>query len=178
MKALRIFLLILIIIGIGLLLTQKLWVPKLVNKIISGEVAPVVVPVVQNNLSLQDGRQCYTYNHEAEATAPYTVNEFIDITIKGTAVTGTKKGTQSGPDMTNGYTGTLTGTASKKTIDAVFSYVVEGSKNKEQEMYRTSLTGIEKLRYPLIEGKGMLIPDTTKEFTPMLYARVGCTGSN
>ncbi|MBI3888701.1 DUF3298 domain-containing protein [Candidatus Nomurabacteria bacterium] len=35
MKTLRIFLLILIIIGIGLLLTQKSWVPKLVDFIIS-----------------------------------------------------------------------------------------------------------------------------------------------
>lgn len=34
MKALRIFLLILIIIGIILLLTQKLWVPLLVDKIL------------------------------------------------------------------------------------------------------------------------------------------------
>jgi hypothetical protein len=39
-KTLRIFLLVLIIIGIGLLATQKVWVPKLVEKIISHE-APV-----------------------------------------------------------------------------------------------------------------------------------------
>lgn len=37
MKFIRIFLLVLIIIGIGLLLTQKTWVPKLVNKIIAHE---------------------------------------------------------------------------------------------------------------------------------------------
>jgi formate-dependent nitrite reductase cytochrome c552 subunit len=36
-KKLRIFLLILIIIGIVLLLTQKIWVPRLVNQIISSE---------------------------------------------------------------------------------------------------------------------------------------------
>lgn len=34
MKFIRIFLLVLIIIGIGLLATQKFWVPKLVDKII------------------------------------------------------------------------------------------------------------------------------------------------
>jgi TM2 domain-containing membrane protein YozV len=33
----RWFLLVLIIIGIGLLLTQKMWVPKLVNSIIESE---------------------------------------------------------------------------------------------------------------------------------------------
>lgn len=37
MKFIRIFLLILIIIGLGLLCTKKLWVPGLVNKIISYE---------------------------------------------------------------------------------------------------------------------------------------------
>jgi putative hemolysin len=34
-KFIRIFLLVLIIIGIGLLLTQKLWVPKLVDMILA-----------------------------------------------------------------------------------------------------------------------------------------------
>ena len=37
MKFLRIFLLILIIIGLGLLATQKIWVPKLVDRILSSE---------------------------------------------------------------------------------------------------------------------------------------------
>ncbi len=43
MKFVRIFLLILIIIGVILLVTQKLWVPKLVNKILSSETTTVVV---------------------------------------------------------------------------------------------------------------------------------------
>ncbi len=37
MKFIRIFLLVLIIIGLGLLITQKIWVPKLVDKIILSE---------------------------------------------------------------------------------------------------------------------------------------------
>ncbi len=37
MKTLRIFLLILIVVGIGLLFAQKLWVPKLVNLILESE---------------------------------------------------------------------------------------------------------------------------------------------
>ena len=130
--------------------------------------------------SLEDGRQCYTYNHEATKTEPYTVNEFIDMTIKGGVVSGTKTGTQKGPDMTNGYSGTFTGTRRGDTFDVVYSYIVEGAKNKEKEIYKTRLDqiGIEKLRYPLIEKSGMLIPDTTKEFKTMLYSRVGCTASN
>ena len=179
MKIIRIFLLVLIIIGIIALVTQKTLVPKLVNIIVSSDTAPLVVtPTTQPNISLKDGRQCYTYNHEATPDAPYTVNEFIDITISGNNVTGNKTGTQSGPDMTNGYSGTLVGTLDKNRITDVFSYIIEGSHNKEQEIYKAGKTGIEKLRYPLIEQAGILVPDTTKEFTTMLYARVGCTASN
>lgn len=42
MKGVRIFLLVLIVIGFVLLVTQKIWVPKLVNKILSSEAAPSV----------------------------------------------------------------------------------------------------------------------------------------
>jgi hypothetical protein len=180
MKTIRIILLILIIIGIGLLATERIWVPKLVDYIISSEVQPIVIPTPtpQANITLADGRQCYTYNHQATATEPYTVNEFIDINIKGSTVSGTKTGTQKGPDMTNGYSGTINGTLDKETITDVFSYVIEGSPNKEKEIYKAGLTGIEKLRYPLIESGKMLVPDTTKEYKMMLYARVGCTASN
>ena len=177
-KFVRIFLLVLIIIGIGLLVTQKLWVPKLVDKILLSEQVPVFIPEVQPNITLKDGRQCYTYNHEGTTSEPYTVNEFIDINIKGATVTGTKSGTQKGPDMTNGYNGTIVGTLDKDTITDIYSYVVEGSHNKEKEIYKVSKTGIEKLRYPLIEKGDMLVPDTTKEFKTLLYARVGCTASN
>jgi len=179
MKFIRVFLLILIIIGIALLVTQKVWVPKLVNKIIEGEGFPVVtIPAEQPNLVLVDGRQCYTYNQGATTDAPYKVNEFIDITINGKNITGTKTGTQAGPDMTNGYTGTIIGTLDQNIITSVYSYIVEGSSNKEKEIYRTNKTGLEKMRYQLEEEKGMLVPDTTKDFTPLSYARVGCMGSN
>ena len=135
-------------------------------------------PAPQPNISLIDGRQCYTYNHEATKDAPYTVNEFIDMTISGKTVTGTKRGTQSGPDMTNGYSGTLVGTLDKDTITAVFSYIVEGAPNKEKEIYKADKTGIDKMRYPLIEEKGNTCARHDKEPTIMLYARVGCTASN
>ena len=133
---------------------------------------------VQEVMKLVDGRQCYTYSHEATADAPYATTEFIDMTIAGKVVTGSKKGTQKGPDMTNGYTGTIEGTLADNTITDVFSYTIEGSKNKEKEIFQAGLTGIEKLRYPLKEEKGILIPDTTKEFSILKYARVGCEPSN
>lgn len=46
MKAIRVILLILIVLGLGLLVTQAYWVTPLVNEILSHESAPVVVPPV------------------------------------------------------------------------------------------------------------------------------------
>ena len=139
----------------------------------------VVTPSVTLSI-VKDGRQCYTYSHDATTTEPYTTSEFIDITVSGSTVTGTKRGTQSGPDMMNGYTGTIKGTLADNIITDVFSYTIEGSPNKEKEIYRARADqiGLEKLRYPLVEQTGILVPDTTKEFTSLLYARVGCTASN
>lgn len=139
----------------------------------------IYIPTNQpGKVALTDGRQCYVYSHDAEASAPYTVRERLDITIVDTKVTGMKSGTQEGPDMTNGYTGSITGTLSDNTITDIFAYTIEGSKNKEQEIYTASATGLEKLRYPLIDKGTMLVPDTTKEATPQIYARVECEGSN
>lgn len=45
MKAVRIFLLILIILGLGLLATTRYWVPNVVRLIVAHDTAPLVVPV-------------------------------------------------------------------------------------------------------------------------------------
>ncbi|MDD3694205.1 MAG: hypothetical protein PHC89_02330 [Candidatus Pacebacteria bacterium] len=132
----------------------------------------------QAKFALLDGRQCFSYAHEVSPEEPYTVNEFLDITITGNEVKGTKSGTQSGPDMTNGYQGNISGTVQGENINAIYSYIIEGSEGKEAEIYRTSLTGLEKLRYPLIESGDELVPDTSKEFSIMSYARVPCEASN
>ena len=141
-------------------------------------VPPIAEPV-QQPITLMDGRQCYTYSHNATADAPYTTSEFIDLTISGNSVRGTKTGTQSGPDMTNGYTGTIAGTLADNKITDAYAYTVEGSKNTEHEIYQAGLTGIDKLRYPLIDKfKNGLFPDTTKDYMIEHYARVECEGSN
>lgn len=119
-------------------------------------------------------RSCYAYHQVATKSAPYAVDEVLDITTTGTAVSGVKQGTQKGPDMTNGYTGTITGTVEKGVITSVYAYTVEGSQNKEQELYRIVSSGLEKLRYPLIQGKGMLVPDTTQSFKVMTYTTTDC----
>jgi hypothetical protein len=54
MKFIRIFLLVLIVIGIGLIATQKTWVPKVVDKILESENKPVVV----NPLSVLSFEAC------------------------------------------------------------------------------------------------------------------------
>ncbi len=48
-KFIRIFLLILIVVGLGLLVTQKMWVPKVVEMILKGENKEQPIPVVLNN---------------------------------------------------------------------------------------------------------------------------------
>ncbi len=159
--------LILLVIGFGIFFLKEQKTDPM--KVSNDEQAPV---------TLTDGRQCYTYSHDATETEPYAVTEFLDITINGTLVNGTKKGTQNGPDMHNGYTGTISGTLLNNQITAIFSYTIEGSQNQEKEIYRAGLVGLEKLRYPLIEQNKMLVPDITKEFKILTYARVGCEGSN
>ena len=133
---------------------------------------------INNNevaIVLRSPRSCYQYHQVATTKVPYAVDEYIDITINGTTVTGTKQGNQSGPDMTNGYTGTLNGTIDKDLITVIFSYTIEGSKNKEKELYKIVSTGLQKMRYPLIEQVGMLIPDSSKKFTLVPYITIPCS---
>ncbi|MEI7765119.1 MAG: hypothetical protein WCI93_00870 [bacterium] len=151
---------------------------KIQEKINSNNV--VIKEIVVPKNIIENGRQCFTYTHEATKIEPYLVNEFIDIVVGDGVIKGTKNGNQKGPDLTNGYTGTLNGEVLGNTINAVFSYVTEGSLGKEKEIYKIKedKTGIEKLRYQLLEKNGMLVPDMTKDFKIQLYARVGCTASN
>lgn len=70
MKAVRIFLLILIIVGIGLLVTQKTWVPMLVDMILRYESASLVDQADYKNLSYMiDGQQVKLQNGVAETEA-------------------------------------------------------------------------------------------------------------
>ncbi|MDQ3075933.1 MAG: META domain-containing protein [bacterium] len=178
-KFIRIFLLVLIIVGLGLLVTQKMWVPKLVDRITSSEnTPPVLVEATQSNISLKDGKQCFFYSHEATTAEPYNVTDFLTIEIAGNAVTGKKTGTQTGPGVSNGYQGSLVGTLEKNIITAILSYVVEGSQGKEKEIYKAGKIGIEKLRYPLLEESGMLVPDLKKGYQTLNYIKVDCPVEN
>ena len=122
-----------------------------------------------------NGRMCYVYHQPKTTSAPYAVDETVTIDANNALINGTKQGTQNGPDMTNGYTGTLSGKRTGNTINVLFSYTIEGSKNVEQEIYKYVSDGLEKMRYPLVQKKGILVPDTTKPFTKLEYTATDCS---
>lgn len=138
-------------------------------------VAPVVVSV-----PLAESRPyCFVYKHTATNDAPYTVEEHMNLTRVRGDITGTKRGTQAGPDMTNGYTGTLTGKANAEgSIELVYAYTVEGSDGKELELFTIQGENLVQERYPLIEGKRdgvtMLIPEQTKPAEALVYIQEPC----
>lgn len=141
-------------------------------------VAPFVYSVDGTKITITpitNGQKCYVYHHAATSDAPYTVDETINLTINGTDITGTKKGTQKGPDMTNGYAGALKGSLDQNMITLLFSYTIEGSQNREQEVYKIVPDGLEKLRYPLVDKGSVLTPDTTQAFQILFYAKTDCS---
>jgi hypothetical protein len=137
---------------------------------VQNEVLPTEEIVVES----KDGKYCFAYNHPATNTEPYKTSENISLEILGDKVSGSKSGTQEGPDMTNGYQGSIEGSIIGDSIEVVFSYVVEGSAGKELEMYELKGDSLKKLRYQLKEGKDMLIPDKDKELEPIDYDKVNC----
>jgi hypothetical protein len=136
---------------------------------------PPTTPPRTEISKIQTVTQCYTYQHVATKEAPYDVNEKVEITIGNEIVTGTKTGFQSGPDMTNGYEGTITGTQTGDTLVAIFAYTIEGSTINEQEEYILTPISLIKHRYPLKDQDGILVPDTTGVKQEMVYTRTTCT---
>jgi len=127
-------------------------------------------PVAQNT----DGKSCYVYDHESSIYEPYEIHELLEIEKNGNQITGEKSGTQAGPDMTNGYTGTINGTIENEILDVAFTYIIEGSKNTEEELYRFRGSDLEKIRHPLEEKDGILVPDQSKTPIYLLYKKVDC----
>jgi hypothetical protein len=132
------------------------------------------VPVTQIDTPVNDVPYCYAYHQEATTSAPYKVDEFIRIVEKDGKITGIKKGSQSGPDMTNGYTGTLTGTVDGRNMQIDFAYIIEGSRNTERELYTRTDISLIKHRYRLVEGKGILVPDLKYFVHDIVYTSTPC----
>lgn len=133
-----------------------------------------VLPTEEIVAESKDGKYCFYYSHIATDSEPYHTAENVYLEILGDKVSGSKYGNQEGPDMTNGYEGSIEGSIIGDTIEVVFSYVVEGSAGKEFEIYELKGDSLVKLRYPLREGKGMLIPDKAGELKSINYIKVNC----
>jgi hypothetical protein len=107
------------------------------------------------------------------------VEEHITITIADGQVTGVKTGTQNGPDMTNGYGGTLTGTIDNSLLELTYAYTIEGSQGKELEIYSLELDNLVKNRWSLIDvkknGENILVPDMIGEPTLITYTKEVCS---
>jgi hypothetical protein len=117
---------------------------------------------------------CAEYDKKGTEKEPYSVFEYLEIEIKNEDVSGFKNGTQSGPDMTNGYQGNIGGKIKGDILDVIFEYEIEGSKQKEQEKYLLVSDGIVKLRYELKEEGGILVPDLSTNPKEILYKKVDC----
>jgi hypothetical protein len=137
--------------------------------------SPTSTPIVNNSAELTDGTYCYVRDQKAIPEAPYSVSETIKIYVTGSDVNGTKTGTQSGPDMTNGYAGSLIGTRDANHLTLVFDYTIEGSSNREQELYDWTPTELHKLRYTLKESGTMLVPDLSTTPQTIIYTSIPCT---
>lgn len=130
--------------------------------------------VIQPVAALEDGTYCFNRHQKKTTKEPYEVSENILLNISGSKVSGVKTGIQQGPDMSNGYEGTLSGTINDDLIQVTYSYTVEGSSNKEVEKYEVEGKDLIKRRYPLVEDGGKLVPDETKEATLIKYSGIDC----
>lgn len=119
-------------------------------------------------------KRCFTYSRLATKDAPYSSSEYLEITIDGKNVSGIKRGNQSGPDMTNGYEGTLSGTATGDILKLVYSYIIEGSSQKEEEEYLLTGDSLVRLAYKLKEDNGILVLDKTTMPSELVYNQTQC----
>ena len=151
------------------------WNYKDVTKITYGQAMTDVSCEDVRIIAYADGRMCYAYHQEGTKDAPAAVDEYIDITATNALVKGTKKGYSKGPDMWDPYRGIISGNRSGDMINSIYNYTVEGSKGSESEIYQYIDGGIQKLRYPLMDKKGILTPDTSKPFSTINYKTIDCS---
>lgn len=158
MKNILIIILTSVVIFIGVIYFYK----KLNNNITPSinNVGQISNPV-KNIILIKDGEYCFSRTQMATDTEPYNVKEDIILNIKGNTVSGTKKGTQSGPDMTNGYFGNLNGSIKGNIMELIYSYSVEGSKARELELYEMKDNLLIKTRWPLVNINNILTPNKT-----------------
>lgn len=123
---------------------------------------------------LPDGKYCYQYSQKATQDAPYSVEEYSEIVLSGNTVSGLKRGSQSGPDMSNGFDGTLSGTRDGNSLTIRFKYVIEGSSGEEMELYSLDENTLTKHRYTLKEEGGVLVPNKDEFVKDIVATKVSC----
>lgn len=136
-------------------------------------------PALVTNVAFAESRAyCFGRVQEATKDAPYAVEEHMKLTRVRGEITGTKSGTQSGPDMTNGFTGTMTGEAKDGYLQFTYAYTIDGSKQKELEVYLIDGPDLVKQRYTLDDavkdGEHILIPNLKSKPTPITYMSEMC----
>lgn len=120
------------------------------------------------------GTHCFARTQIATTAAPYSGSEKVVLVINKNSVSGTKKGTQSGPGVSNGYEGTLSGVLSGNNMELIYSYTVEGSQGKELEVYSFVDENLVKKQWPLKDFEGVLTPERTGEPKTIPYAAEEC----
>ena len=123
---------------------------------------------------LPDGKYCYQYSQKATQDTPYSVEEYSEIVLSGNTVSGLKRGSQSGPDMSNGFDGTLSGTRDGNSLTIRFKYVIEGSSGEEMELYSLDENTLTKHRYTLKEEGGVLVPNKDEFVKDIVATKVSC----
>jgi hypothetical protein len=129
-----------------------------------------------------ENKYCFVRKDKGTEDAPYSLEENVVLNFNGSKVTGTKQGIQEGPDFINGYVGTLSGATITNELgdemELVFDYEVDGSQNKELEVYVFDNDKLIKKRWVLheakINGENILVPDYVGEPTIYTYTKIEC----
>lgn len=123
---------------------------------------------------ITNGIRCFYRDQIATKEAPYKVHEDIVLNINEGIITGTKKGNQAGPDMTNGYWGDLNGSVKNNLLELVYSYTVDGSNGKELEVYDLKDNILNRMFWPVTEKNHILTPDRIGEPRIIPYVEKKC----
>jgi hypothetical protein len=134
--------------------------PKPVVQVPAPTPPPVVAPVAPSPTS------CYVRNVGKDITA-------IELTTVGEAVTGYYAWE---PFEKDGGRGSLKGTKTGDVITAIFEYMVEGSIQSEEVMFKLEGDKLMQASAPLKDVKGVsIIKDKTKiDWTKEVFATVDC----
>ena len=134
--------------------------------------AKVAVPFAESRA------YCFGHIQEATTDAPFRVEEHMQLTRTRGQIEGTKSGTQSGPGLSSGFTGTMKGEAKDGYLEFIYSYTIDGANQKEFEVYTIDGPNLVKQRYTLDmakkDGEDILIPNLSSTPTQIVYIAEEC----